>query len=66
MFCNNGLFKFLMERPTNLKARAQTLSNYRQHNTAKFLIGIFPQEGVIIFVTKGWGGRLSVVHLTQL
>ena len=44
-----------MERPTNVKAHAQTWSNYQHHNTAKFLIGIAPQ-GVITFISKGWAG----------
>ena len=44
-------------------ARAQTYSNYKHHNTVKFLIGITPQ-GVISFVLKGWGGRVSDKHLT--
>ena len=45
-------FKVFMERPTNLKARAQTWSNYKHYNTAKFLIGLAPQ-GVITFISKG-------------
>ncbi len=53
-----------MERPTSLKARAQTWSNYKHHNTIKFLIGIAPQ-GVITFISKGWGGRVSDVYLTE-
>lgn len=48
-------FEVFMERPTNLKARAQTWSNYKHHNTAKFLIGIAPQ-GAITFISKRWGG----------
>ena len=53
-----------MERPTNLKARAQTRCNYKHYNTAKFLIGVAPQ-GVITFISKGWGGRISDIHLTE-
>ena len=33
-------FEVFVERPSSLKARAQTWSNYKKHNTAKFLIGI--------------------------
>ena len=56
-------FEVLMERPTNLRARAQSWSNYK-HNTVKFLIGIAPQ-GAITFISKGWGGRASDVHIIQ-
>ena len=57
-------FEVFMERPTSLKPRAQTWSNYKKHNTVKFLIGITPQ-GLIAFISKGWGGRVSDVYLTE-
>lgn len=57
-------FKIFIERPTSQSARAQTWSNYKHHNTVKFLIGITPQ-GSVAFISQGWGGRTSDVHLTE-
>ena len=50
-------FEVFMERPSSLKARAQTWSNYKHHNTCNFLIGITPQ-GSISFVLQAWGGSV--------
>lgn len=47
----------------DLKARAQTYSQYKSHNTIKYLIGITPQ-GIISFISKGWGGRSTDAHIT--
>ena len=57
-------FEVFIETLTNLKARAQTWSNYKHHNTVKFLIGITPQ-GAITYLSKAWGGRMSDVYLTE-
>ena len=51
------------DRPSALLARAQTYSTYK-HNTAKYLIRITP-HGIISFISKGWGGRVSDKHLTK-
>ncbi|XP_046562617.1 uncharacterized protein LOC124271512 [Haliotis rubra] len=50
--------EIFIERPSNNKARLQTYSRYKQHNTVKFLIGISP-SGAIIFLSPMWGGRAS-------
>lgn len=50
--------EFFIDRPFNLRARAQTWSNYKHHNTLKALIGITPY-GSISFISKMWGGRIS-------
>lgn len=62
--CIIDCFEIFIERPSDLKARAQTYSTYKSHNTMKFLIGITPQ-GSISFISKGWGGRTSDKYLTE-
>jgi len=55
-------FEIFIERPTNLLARTQTFSNYKNHNTIKILIGITPQ-GTISYVSEAWDGRTSDKYL---
>ena len=57
-------FEIFTERPSDLLARAQTYSQYKSHNTAKYLIGIAPQ-GAVIYISKGWGGRTSDKYITE-
>ena len=52
-----------IKRPSNLLARNITYSNYKHHNTIKFLVGITP-VGAISFLSKCWGGRVSDKELT--
>ena len=47
-------FEIKTEKPSDLYSSAQTWSNYKQHHTTKFLIGICPQ-GRITFLSEGWG-----------
>ena len=56
--------ELFIDRPSDLKVRAQTWSNYKQHNTVKFLISVTPQ-GTISFVSKAWGGRASDKYITE-
>lgn len=56
-------FEIFMETPSDLKAKCQTYSKYKAHNTMKYLIGITPQ-GVISFISRGWGGRTTDAHIT--
>ncbi|XP_060085335.1 uncharacterized protein LOC132564721 [Ylistrum balloti] len=57
-------FEIFIERPSGLKARAETWSNYKHHNTAKYLIAITPQ-GNISFISDGYGGRASDKIITN-
>uniref|UniRef100_A0A9J8B8D2 DDE Tnp4 domain-containing protein n=1 Tax=Cyprinus carpio carpio TaxID=630221 RepID=A0A9J8B8D2_CYPCA len=57
-------FEIFIEKPKSLSACAQTYSQYKHHNTVKYLISMTPQ-GVISFVSKGWGGQTSDKHITE-
>ena len=46
--------EIIIEQPKNLTAHAQTWSNYKHNNTAKYLIGVTP-SGVVMFLSAGWG-----------
>ena len=56
--------EIFIERATSLSARSETYSNYKSHNTAKFLVAISP-TGAIIFISKCWGGRTSDKMITS-
>ncbi|VDI16498.1 Hypothetical predicted protein [Mytilus galloprovincialis] len=43
-----------LERPNNLEVAAQTWSDYKHHNTAKYLVSINP-SGSINYVSEGFG-----------
>ena len=47
-----------IEQPYGYSPRTKTYSNYKKHNTIKFLIGVTP-NGSICFLSKCWGGRAS-------
>ncbi|XP_057316771.1 uncharacterized protein LOC130657789 [Hydractinia symbiolongicarpus] len=47
-----------IERPKSLELQAQTWSDYKSHNTIKFLIGISP-TGFITFLSDCYGGRTN-------
>ena len=57
-------FEIFIEKPSSLLAKACTWSQYKHYNTAKYLISITPQ-GVISFISRGWGGRASDQFITE-
>ena len=57
-------FEITMCRSYSLGAHIKTWSNYKQCNTAKFLIRIAPQ-GMIPYITLGWGRRATDKFITE-
>ena len=57
-------FEIFVDRPSALLARAQTYSSYMHHYTVKYLIEITP-NGIVSFISKGWGERVSDKYLTD-
>ena len=57
-------FELFSETPSSALNKVYTYSNYKHHQTIKYLIGIAPQ-GVVTFISQGWGGRTSDKHLTE-
>lgn len=53
-----------IERPKSLDVQAATWSDYKSHNTLKFLIGISP-TGFITFLSDCYGGRASDKFICQ-
>jgi len=56
-------FEIQIEKPSNVMWQAQTWSNYKHCNTFKYLISITP-DGLINFISKGFGGRIADDDLT--
>ena len=57
-------FEIFIERPNSLTNQACTWSDYKHHNTIKFLVGISP-TGFIIFLSDCYGGRASDKFITK-
>ena len=56
--------EIFIERSGNLTARESTWSNYKHHNTVKYLVSITP-SGSISFISRAFGGRTSDKVVTK-
>ena len=56
--------EIFIERSKSLSSQAATWSDYKHHNTIKFLIGISP-SGFITFLSDCYGGRASDKFITS-
>ena len=56
--------ELFIDVPQEGDARKQTWSEYKHHQTVKFMIGLGPHMGVT-YVSKMFGGRASDRHVTR-
>ena len=57
-------FEISIDRPKNVKTRAQVYSNYKHHSTVKVFIVCRPL-GAVTYVSPAWGGRVSDIQLVK-
>jgi len=62
--CTLDCSETFIERPRDLKLQAATWSDYKHHNTLKYLVGISP-DGLISFISNSWGGRTTDRYIVQ-
>ena len=62
--CTLDCTEVFIDRPRHMELQAQTWSDYKRHNTAKYLVVTAP-NGMISFLSAGWGGRASDKHIVN-
>ena len=55
--------EIFIQTPSDVAASVLCWSSYKNHHTLKFLVGIAP-VGMITFISKTYGGRVTDTHLT--
>ena len=56
--------ELFIENPHDMKAKKQLWSEYKHHQTMKFLIGLGPHMG-LTYVSRMFGGCASDKHITM-
>ena len=56
--------EIMLQKPTDLRLQAATWSDYKHHNTLKFLVAVTPQ-GSVAYLSQLWGGRTSDRHIVR-
>ena len=62
--CTLDCTEVFIDRPRHMELQAQTWSDYKRHNTAKYLVVTAPNR-MISFLSAGWGGRASDKHIVN-
>ena len=64
-YCIIDCSEIFIDTPSDLFVQSSTWSNYKHHNTGKFLIGCTP-NGAISYVSQFYVGSISDVELTEV
>ena len=65
LMCTIDCSEVYIGRPRSLEIQSLTWSEYKKHNTIKFLVGVAP-NGMISFLSKALGGRASDQLITRM